>query len=44
MGVVGQMGGLLADHPAAVVDITEYALARVDVTMSRVDDSSGWFS
>jgi hypothetical protein len=27
-----------------VIEITEYALGRVDVTMSRVDDSSGWFS
>lgn len=44
MGVVGQIGALLPDHPAAVIDITEYALRRVDVTMSRVDDSSGWFS
>jgi hypothetical protein len=44
MGVVGQIGELLPDHPAAVIDITEYALGRVDVTMSRVDDSSGWFS
>jgi tetratricopeptide (TPR) repeat protein len=44
MGVVGQIGDLLPDHPAAVIDITEYALGRVDVTMGRVDDSSGWFS
>lgn len=44
MGVVGQIGDLLPDHPAAVIEITEYALGRVDVTMSRVDDSSGWFS
>lgn len=44
MGVVGQIGDLLPDHPAAVTDITEYALGRVDVTTSRVDDSSGWFS
>ena len=44
MGVVGQIGDLLPDHPAAVIDITEYALGRVDVTMSRVDDSSGWFA
>ena len=44
MGVVSQIGDLLPDHPPAVIDITEYALGRVDVTMSRVDDSSGWFS
>jgi hypothetical protein len=44
MGVVSQIGDLLPDHAAAVIDITEYALGRVDVTMSRVDDSSGWFS
>jgi hypothetical protein len=44
MGVVGQIGDLLPDHPAAVIDITGYALGRVDVTMTRVDDSSGWFS
>lgn len=44
LGVVGQIGDLLPDHPAAVIEITEYALGRVDVTMSRVDDSSGWFS
>jgi hypothetical protein len=44
LGVVGQIGDLLPDHPVAVIDITEYALGRVDVTMSRVDDSSGWFS
>jgi hypothetical protein len=44
MGVVRQIGDLLPHHAAAVIDITEYALGRVDVTMSRVDDSSGWFS
>lgn len=44
MGVVGQIGDLLPDHAPAVIDITEYALGRVDLTMSRVDDSSGWFS
>lgn len=44
MSVIGQIGDLLPDHPAAAIDITEYALGRVDVTMSRVDDSSGWFS
>lgn len=44
MGVVAQIGDQLPDHAAAVIDITEYALGRVDVTMSRVDDSSGWFS
>jgi tetratricopeptide (TPR) repeat protein len=44
LGVVGQIGDLLPDHAAAVIDVTEYALGRVDVTMSRVDDSSGWFS
>lgn len=44
MGVVCQMGDRLPEHPAAVVDITEHALGRVDVTLSRIDDSSGWFS
>ncbi len=44
MGVVGQIGDLLPDHPASVIEITEYALGRVDVTMGRVDDSSGWFA
>lgn len=26
-----------------MIEITEYALARADKTMSRIDDSSGWF-
>ncbi|MGE3621994.1 MAG: DUF6880 family protein, partial [Acidimicrobiia bacterium] len=39
------IGALLAaGHAEEVIGITEYALGRVDVTMSRVDDSSGWFS
>ena len=29
MGMVGQIGDLLPDHPAAVIDITEYGLGRV---------------
>ena len=33
-----------AGHAEEVIGITEYALGRVDVTMSRIDDSSGWFS
>jgi len=33
-----------AGHPDMVVNVTEYALGRIDVLMSRIDDSSGWFS
>jgi hypothetical protein len=32
-----------AGKAEAVVEITEYALGRVDAAMSKVDDSSGWF-
>src|SRR5688572_21210747 len=39
LGVVGQIGDLLPDHASAVIDITEYALGRVDVAMGRADDS-----
>ncbi|QYG93240.1 hypothetical protein HC251_12935 [Iamia sp. SCSIO 61187] len=43
--VTESIGALLAaGHAEEVIGITEYALGRVDVTMSRVDDSSGWFS
>lgn len=43
--VTESIGALLAaGHAEEVIGITEYALGRVDVTMSRIDDSSGWFS
>ncbi|MCB1039231.1 MAG: hypothetical protein KDA94_06840 [Acidimicrobiales bacterium] len=43
--VTESIGALLeAGHAEEVMGITEYALGRVDVTMSRIDDSSGWFS
>lgn len=43
--VTASIGALLAaGHAEEVIGITEYALGRVDVTMSRIDDSSGWFS
>jgi hypothetical protein len=35
---------LEAGHAEEVIGITEYALGRADATMSRIDDSSGWFS
>lgn len=42
---IGRIGALLpAGHAAAVVDLTEYALGRVQKAMSTVDDSSGWFA
>lgn len=42
---IARVGELLqAGHADAVIVITEYALGRVDVTMGRVDDSSGWFA
>ncbi|MCB1015934.1 MAG: hypothetical protein KDB10_12580 [Acidimicrobiales bacterium] len=43
--VTESIGALLeAGHAEEVIGITEYALGRVDVTMSRIDDSSGWLS
>jgi hypothetical protein len=42
---IARIGALLpAGHAAAVVELTEYALGRVDVAMGTLDDSSGWFS
>ncbi len=42
---IGRISELLtAGHADAVIVITECALGRVDVTMGRVDDSSGWFA
>ncbi len=42
---IARIGELVpAGHADAVIVITEYALGRVDVTMGRVDDSSGWFA
>ena len=35
---------LTAGQPAAVIELTEYALGRVDKAMSTLDDSSGYFS
>jgi hypothetical protein len=42
---IDRIGALLpAGHAAAVIELTEYALGRVDKAMSTLDDSSGWFS
>lgn len=39
------IGALLpAGHAEAVVELTEYAVGRVEKAMSAVDDSSGWFA
>jgi transcriptional regulator with XRE-family HTH domain len=42
---IDRIGALLPiGHAAAVIELTEYALGRVDKAMSTLDDSSGWFS
>lgn len=42
---IDRIGALLAaGHATAVIELTEYALGRVDKAMSTLDDSSGWFS
>lgn len=42
---IARMGALLpAGHAEAVVELTEYALGRVQKAMSTIDDSSGWFA
>ncbi len=42
---IARIGALLpAGHAEAVVDLTEYALGRVQKAMSTLDDSSGWFA
>lgn len=44
-GAIERIGSLLAAGQAeAVIDLTEYALGRVQKAMSTVDDSSGYFS
>ncbi len=44
-GAIERIGSLLAAGQAeAVIDLTEYALGRVDKAMSTLDDSSGYFS
>jgi hypothetical protein len=42
---IAGIGALLpAGHAEAVIELTEYALGRVQKAMSTVDDSSGWFA
>jgi len=42
---IDRIGALLpAGHSAAVIELTEYALGRVEKAMSILDDSSGWFA
>jgi hypothetical protein len=42
---IARIGALLpAGHPEAVIELTEYALGRVQKAMGALDDSSGWFA
>ena len=42
---IARIGALLpAGHAEAVIELTEYALGRVQKAMSTLDDSSGWFA
>lgn len=44
-GSIDRIGALLpAGHAEAVIDLTEYALGRVQKAISTLDDSSGWFA
>lgn len=44
-GAIERIRALLpAGQPDAVIELTEYALGRVDKAMSTLDDSSGYFS
>ena len=44
-GAIERIRSLLAaGQPQAVIELTEYALGRVDKAMSTLDDSSGYFS
>lgn len=42
---IERIGALLpAGHAQGVIELTEYALGRVQKAMSTLDDSSGWFA